>query len=149
MLRSPMTEDAEVEALYAAPLASFIDQRKAAAGRLKVAGDKAAATRVAAMAKPTPAAWAVNHLWRAQSEAFAELLDAGNDLRVALREAFAGRGQPGGPAALQKAQRDAVAKLVTAAADALHESGAAGGPAVLERVATTLRSNASQGGHGA
>lgn len=143
-----MTEEDEVEALYAAPLASFIDARKAAAARLKAAGDKAAAARLVAIAKPTPAAWAVNHLWRAKSDAFAALLDVGDELRGALRDAFAGRGKPGGPAALQKAQRDAVTSLVAAAGEALQEIGASGGQVVLDRVATTLRSISTTGSWG-
>ena len=47
-----------------------------------------------------------------KSKAFAKLLDTGRALRAALRDAFAGRGLAGAPAALQKQQREEVAALV-------------------------------------
>jgi hypothetical protein len=70
-----MTADARV-ALYGAPLAQFVAVRKELAAAAKAAGDKAGAAAIAKLARPTPAAWAVNQLWRHAGDAWAELARA-------------------------------------------------------------------------
>ena len=71
---------AAVDQLYAAPPAGFTPLRTQLAKQAKDAGDKGLAASVAALRKPTAAAWAVNHFVRTRRDeldelrAFAELL---------------------------------------------------------------------------
>ncbi|MFJ6718272.1 MULTISPECIES: hypothetical protein [unclassified Streptomyces] len=75
-----------IDALYVPPPAGFTAARDAAAARLKAAGDKAAAKRVAALRRPTLAAWASNTLVRAQPEEAEQFLQLGRALREAHRD---------------------------------------------------------------
>jgi hypothetical protein len=72
-----------VETLYAAPPESFVATRTEAVEAAKRSGDKDLAKRIAALKKPTVAAWLVNLLaWRTP-----ELLDELVELAAALRSA--------------------------------------------------------------
>jgi hypothetical protein len=59
--------------LYGAEPEAFTERRKALAAEAKTAGDKSAATAIAALRKPTRAAWVVNRLARADPGAPARL----------------------------------------------------------------------------
>jgi len=74
---------AAADELYGADPAEFTDRRKALGDAARAAGDTAAAKRIAALRKPTRAAWVVNQLARADPGAPDRL--AG--LAAALREA--------------------------------------------------------------
>jgi hypothetical protein len=74
---------AAADELYSADPAGFTDRRKALGDAARAAGDTAAAKRIAALRKPTRAAWVVNQLARADPGAPDRL--AG--LAAALREA--------------------------------------------------------------
>jgi hypothetical protein len=74
---------AAADELYSADPAEFTDRRKALGDAARGAGDTAAAKRIAALRKPTRAAWVVNQLARADPGAPDRL--AG--LAAALREA--------------------------------------------------------------
>ena len=74
---------AAADELYSADPAEFTDRRKALGDAARAAGDTAAAKRIAALRKPTRAAWVVNQLARADPGAPDRL--AG--LAAALREA--------------------------------------------------------------
>ena len=74
---------AAAEELYGADPAEFTERRKALGDAARAAGDTAAAKRIAALRKPTRAAWVVNQLARADPGASDRL--AG--LAAALREA--------------------------------------------------------------
>jgi hypothetical protein len=50
----------EIDRLYRAPLAEFVERRDALAKELRSAGDRASASAVKAMKKPSRAAWALN-----------------------------------------------------------------------------------------
>jgi hypothetical protein len=92
---------AAADELYGADPAEFTDRRKALADAAKVAGDAAAAKRIAALRKPTRAAWVVNQLARADPGAPGQLASLAAALRAAeqardgprLRELSASRGQ--------------------------------------------------------
>ena len=92
---------AAADELYGADPGEFTDRRKALADAAKAAGDAAAAKRIAALRKPTRAAWAVNQLARADPDAPGRLAGLGAALRAAeqakdgprLRELSAARGQ--------------------------------------------------------
>jgi hypothetical protein len=74
---------AAADELYGADPSEFTDRRKALADAARAAGDTAAAKRIAALRKPTRAAWVVNQLARVDPEAPGRLAE----LAAALREA--------------------------------------------------------------
>ena len=91
---------AAADELYGADPGEFTDRRKALAGDARTAGDAAAAKRIAALRKPTRAAWVVNQLARTDPGAPGALARLAADLRAAeaardghrLRELSASRG---------------------------------------------------------
>jgi hypothetical protein len=83
-----MAEKAGIEVkqpagLYALPLDRFTAARDALARRLKTEGDEEAARQVAAMRKPSVAAWALNRVAREDPKAVARLLESHRQLREA------------------------------------------------------------------
>jgi hypothetical protein len=75
--------DELADALYAVPPTDFVSARKDAVAAARADGDKAVATQLAALKKPTVAAWLVNQLVRAQSDD----IDAAIGLGAAMRDA--------------------------------------------------------------
>lgn len=69
--------------LYGADQEAFTDRRKALAASAREAGDKSAATAIAALRKPTRAAWVVNRLTRADTGAPPRLAAMAAALRAA------------------------------------------------------------------
>jgi hypothetical protein len=114
--------EAAIDRLYQGPIAEFTQARNELAAECKAAGDKDGAARVKELAKPSAVAWAVNQLYWRERARF---------------EALGG----GGAAALKDATRRKVERLqaaARAAARRLDASGAAGGPAVVQRLSATL-----------
>jgi Lon protease-like protein len=72
-----------VTELYGADPQEFTDRRKELAAAARAAGDAAAAKQIAALRKPTRAAWVVNRLARADPGAPARLAALGAALRAA------------------------------------------------------------------
>jgi len=72
-----------VDDLYSLPPADFVSHRAGYVARFKKAGDKAGATRIGALRKPTVVAWLVNTLARRDESALAELFDLGEQLERA------------------------------------------------------------------
>ena len=72
--------------LYGADPEAFTERRKALAAAARTAGDKSAATAIAALRKPTRAAWVVNRLARADPDAPARLAALAAALRAAEQE---------------------------------------------------------------
>ncbi len=98
------TDDLVSEAvaeLYGTDPQQFTERRKALAAAAKASGDGAAARQIAALRKPTRAAWVVNRLTRENPAAPARLASLATALRAAekakdgprLRELSAARGQ--------------------------------------------------------
>lgn len=77
-------EDA-VDDLYGGPLGDFVARRDAAARAARTAGDRDLAARVAALRKPTVAAWAVNLLVRDDPSLADQVRSVGEGLREAER----------------------------------------------------------------
>ncbi|MGW7192617.1 hypothetical protein, partial [Streptomyces sp. NPDC054838] len=75
-----------IDALYVLAPAGFTAARDAAAARLKAAGDKAGAKRVAGLRRPTLAAWASNTLVRTEPDEAGQFLQLGQALREAHRD---------------------------------------------------------------
>ena len=127
-------EESELDDLYAVPLDQFVKARNEIVARLKKDGDEAAATRVAALKKPSVSAWTVNQLARSGSLDLQRLIKAGEALEQAQGRAMSGEDSSG----FEEARRDeaaAISLLRSAAKEVLR----AGSPAVLDRIVSTLR----------
>src|SRR5579864_861509 len=128
--------------LYGLPLERFVPERTALAKALRKTGQREQAEAVAALRKPSLAAWAVNQLVRTQSRAVAELHEAGDAARAAQAELLSGRGDTGALRDGLARERQAVRQLVEVARGLLTSEGHGLSPATLERVADTLHAAA-------
>jgi len=136
--------DAALAALYQLPLEQFVATRDQLARRLRAAGDRDTARRVAARRRPPVSAWAANQLASAAPNAVAELLEAGAALRQAQQDALAG--QPGAARQLRTATahlRAAITRLGARAETLLIRAGHAASDATLARLAATLQAAAT------
>src|SRR5215212_4664664 len=136
--------DAALTALYQLPLEQFVTTRDQLARRLRAAGDRDTARRVAARRRPPVSAWAANQLASAAPNAGAELLEAGAALRQAQQDALAG--QPGAARQLRTATahlRAAITRLSARAETLLIRAGHAASDATLARLAATLQAAAT------
>lgn len=132
----------DVDELYGLPLERFIPERTALARELRSGGRREEASAVAALRKPSVAAWAVNQLVRTQGRPVAQLLSAGDALRQAQSGVLAGRADARALRSGADQVRSAVQALVDAAGGLLSSSGHQLSPATLDRVAETLQAAA-------
>lgn len=132
----------DVDELYGLPLERFTPERNALARELRGAGSRAQAAEVAALRKPSVAAWAVNQLVRTQVRAIEELFAAGDALRGAHDAVLAGRGDGSSLRAAVEGERLAVEKLAGGARGLLTSDGHELSPTILERVTDTLHAAA-------
>ncbi len=135
--------DAETDRLYQIPLDAFVEARNALAARLKASGDKEAAGRVKALARPSVSAWVSNQVyWQARQE-FEVFVASVERLRTAQLT-----GAVGGAALrdAMKARRDALEVVLRRAEGLLAGSGHGSTPATLLRVSKTLEALAAEGG---
>ncbi len=132
--------------LYGLALDRFIPERGALTKALRADKRRDEAAAVAALRKPSVAAWAVNQLVRTQGDAVGELLDAGDALYEAQADLLAGRGDGRTLRAANERERAAVDALVDAARGLLSSDGHELRPAVVERVWDTLHAAALDAG---
>jgi hypothetical protein len=132
----------EPDDLYGLALDRFIPERTELARALRADQRRDEAAAVAALRKPSVAAWAVNQLVRSQGGAVQELYEAGDALREAQADLLAGSGDGRTLRAANERERAAVDTLVAAARGLLDSDGHELSPAVLERVADTLHAAA-------
>jgi hypothetical protein len=125
--------DGIAEELYGVPPEEFVAARTAARDRVK-GGDKALATAVAALPKPTTAAWVCNLLVRRRPEEVSQLREVGEMLRQAQQSLS-------GPELRQLGQQrnQVVAALARQARGLAHAEGHDVSSAVAEQVESTLR----------
>jgi FtsZ-binding cell division protein ZapB len=129
--------DAEIASLYSLPLAEFTPARNALSARLRREGDREASERVKGLAKPTASAWAVNVLFRDETEKMDALLAAGAAARRALGESL----QQGAAESLRQAiqderkHRDALRRRAEAV---LTKAGGAPSRPIVDRVGVNL-----------
>lgn len=130
--------------LYAAPLESFVAERTREAKALRAGGDKAGADEVAKLAKPTAAAWALNHLAREEPGVVGAWLAAAEELREASTHAK----QVGGDAvrAAMAEHRDATSRLLDLAGQRAKPGGRPLSEAMLERVRSMLQAATADAG---
>jgi hypothetical protein len=126
--------DVVVRRLYEAPPDGFVAARAAAIEDARRAGDRDAAKRLAALKKPTVAAWVVNLVALRRPELIEELVALATALRAAQREL---RGDQLRELSTQR--RQFVSSLVEAARRlAVEESGPAAGKLPLGDVEATF-----------
>ncbi|MEU3727466.1 hypothetical protein [Streptomyces sp. NPDC031705] len=134
-----MDADAEVDleeivdALYVPHPAGFKAARDAAAARVKRVGDPAAAKRIAALRRPTLAAWASNTLVRAKPEETEQFVQLGQTLRAAHRSLDGERLR-----ALSHQQHVVIGALAREAARLAEEAGTPVSEAVVREVEQIL-----------
>jgi hypothetical protein len=127
--------DAQLDVLYATPLAEFTAARNALAKSLDAAGRTDDAARVKALKKPSASAWAVNRLALSEPGLLASLVASGERLRAKpsdLRESM-------------RERREAVTAATKAAERALTGAGHAANADTQRRISATLEAIATWG----
>ena len=137
-----MTPSMQPDELYGLALEQFIPERGALVKALRAEKRRDDAAAVAALRKPSVAAWAVNQLVRSQPSGVQELYAAGDELRDAQARLLAGTGDGRALRAANERERAAVDALVEAARGLLSSDGHELSSAVVERVADTLHAAA-------
>jgi hypothetical protein len=128
--------------LYGLPLEEFVPRRATLAKELRAAGDRAGAADVAALRKPSVAAWAVNQLIRTQPRAVKELYASGDALTGVQEQLMAGRAEARELREANARERAALDALVALARGLLTSEGNELSPIVLDRVSDTLNAAA-------
>jgi hypothetical protein len=128
--------DAEIDRLYGLPLDEFVRQRDELAKRVRRDGEREAADDVKRLRKPSAGAWALNQAVRRRRQEAEALLAAGERLRAAHEALLSG----GDPAALREAMQEerALASALADCAEAIASETGKSGPALRERVRSTL-----------
>jgi uncharacterized coiled-coil protein SlyX len=129
-----MDLDEVTDELYEVPPEEFIALRTTRQDTAKAAGDKALATEIGALPKPSAAAWVCNLLVRAQREEIEGLVELGNLLREA-QENLAGDQMR----TLDTQRRQLIAALTRQARALANERGHPISTAVATQVEETLR----------
>ncbi|MGB6274338.1 MAG: hypothetical protein WBF80_02940, partial [Rhodococcus sp. (in: high G+C Gram-positive bacteria)] len=122
-----------VDDLYSLPPADFVSHRAAYVARFKKAGNKADATRIGALRKPTVVAWLVNTLARQDESALAELFDLGEQLERAQQ-----RGDGPRLRELSTARSTSIRALTDRAVSLGRDLGATVGDNAAREIANTL-----------
>jgi hypothetical protein len=131
-----MSEESDV--LYGLPLDEFVPRRDGLVRELRAAGRREEAAAVAALRKPSVAAWAANQAIRSQAKAARELWAAGDALLAAHEDVLAGRGGGDALRAASARHRAALRALVAAAGGLLDARGRGMSATTLQRVEATL-----------
>jgi hypothetical protein len=132
----------ELDDLYGVPLDRFVPERATLVRALRSAGEREQAAAVAALRKPSVAAWAVNQLVRTRRAEVDGLLRAGDALREAQAGVLSGGADARDLRSAADQERRAVSDLVDTARGLLSSSGQELSATTLERVADTLHAAA-------
>src|SRR3954462_2630711 len=128
----------DVGDLYGLPLDEFVPARDALAKRARAEGPRDAAARIAALRKPSVAAWAATQAVRSQPKDARRLWAAGDALLAAHESVLAGKGKGDALREASARHRAALRDLVAAAAGLLDHRGRSPSPQTLQLVETTL-----------
>lgn len=120
----------EIDALYGLPLEEFTNARNELARTLRTEGRRAEADEVAALRKPSLAAWVVNRLARDRGDEVRALIDAAKAIKAGDDDA-------------DDRFRAALDSLLPGARQILAATGRSASDSVLRQVATTLRASAA------
>lgn len=129
----PSSTDTVVRRLYEEPPESFVATRAAAVEQARRAGDRDTAKRLAALKKPTVAAWVVNLLALKRPELIGELVELATALRAAQRDLHGDQLRE-----LSNQRRQFVSALVVAARKLAVAAGAPAARLPLAEVEATL-----------
>jgi hypothetical protein len=132
----------EADGLYGLALDEFVPARDALAKRLRADGQRDEADVVAALRKPSVAAWAANQAVRTQPRAARELWVAGDELRRAHAAIVGGKGDGGTLREATARQRAALRPLVEAITGLLDHRGHGLSAQAIERAGDTLHAAA-------
>jgi hypothetical protein len=121
----------EIDELWGLPLDEFTAVRDALAKELRAKGRGDDAAEVAALRKPTVAAWVVNRLARDQRKEVHHLVRSAEGIRAGSKGA-------------DERFREGADRLTRLARDVLHDAGRTPTDAVIRDVATTLRVGAAE-----
>jgi hypothetical protein len=132
--------ESEIDKLYGVPLDEFIHDRDELAKRLRREGEREAAERIKKLRKPSAGAWALNQAIRRRRKETEALLAAGERLREAHESVMSG----GDPAELREAMQGerGLASALADCAEAIASETGKSGPALRERVRSTLHAAA-------
>ena len=135
-----MELDTEIDKLYGVPLDEFVHDRDELAKRLRREGEREAAEQVKKLRKPSAGAWALNQAVRRRRKETDALLAAGERLRAAHESLMSG----GDQAELRDAMREerGLASALADCAEAIASETGKSGPALRERVRSTLHAAA-------
>jgi len=128
--------DEDLDRLLAAPLPTFIEERRRLADTLKAAGRRDDAKAIAKINKPSVPVWVVNQLARGEGSLLTRLGVLTDELRDMPA---AGSAAAAGYAQLVSEHRDVLRSLRAAAERILTAAGHDAGPALLERIVHSLR----------
>jgi chromosome segregation ATPase len=134
-------EEAELDRLYSLSPEEFIAARNELAKRFRDEGQRAIATRIKELKKPTVSAWVVNELARLRELDVERLLRAGERLRKAQLQAVAHK-DAGEFVEARRDEQAALNRLTQAAREILQSADRSTG--VVDRVAATLRAAATK-----
>ena len=137
-----MDVDRELDRLFGLPLGDFTTARNGLVKRLTAEKATEEAQAIAALRKPSVPAWTINQLTRVDRAGVRALLEAAEDLRAAQRHLLGGEEAGDAFREATLAERRAVEHLTEGAQKVLAADGRPATPAVLDRVAATLRAAA-------
>lgn len=132
----------DLDELYGLPLDRFIPERASLVRELRSGGEREQASVVAALRKPSVAAWAVNQLIRTQRREVQDLFAAGDALRDVQAGVLGGSADARDLRSAADRERAAVDALVGLARGLLSSGGHELSGATVERVSETLHAAA-------
>ena len=132
----------DVDDLYGLPLDRFVPERASLVRELRSGGEREQAAVVAALRKPSVAAWAVNQLIRTQRREVDALYAAGDALREVQAGVLSGSADARELRSAAESERAAVDALVALARGLLSSGGQELTATTVERVADTLHAAA-------
>jgi hypothetical protein len=128
--------EVELDQLFQRPLSGLVEARDALVARLRKAGDKAAAAKVKALRRPTPAAWALNQVHFARPELVAQARTASDEVRALHAQDGV---DPRALSAALTAQRAALHEVVESALLHCEAAGVPSGAAHQRKLLATLQ----------
>ena len=135
-----MDLEAEIDRLYAGPLDEFVTERDKLARSLNRSGEREAGARIKALRKPTVGAWALNQAVRRRRTETEALLATGERMREAHEDLLAG----GDASVLRETmqQERSLTSAIADCAEAIASETGKSGPALRDRVRSTLHAAA-------
>jgi hypothetical protein len=129
---------ASIDQLFAAPLKTFVAERKRLVDRLKASGNPRAAKELAKTPRPSVSAWIVNQLARQDGPLLRDFAELTDRLRAAQGQIGHARSDEGASELLAE-HRAAIKRLRGRSEEILRASGQAVRPQILDRVLRNLR----------